>query len=234
MRLVYKSLSLTGPKGHNQDCLLEPLNVEGIWWCAVADGMGGAEQGEVASEMCIMAIRKSVEVTQSMGKAFSLVSESLFQAANSLSVNPEMGSTLSVLQMTAYRAFVGHVGDTRITHYRAGGVMSRTHDQTEVQKLIDDGVISKYQARRYPRRNVIMSVMSPRKKYDLFENQFTVKSGDRILLTTDGFHGILQKGIINQISVTCPSFDTFFQEMENEILRLSLTDDATCLAIEIA
>ena len=233
MPLLYRSILLAGPRGHSQDCLLEPIHTNGAWWCAIADGLGGVEQGDTASQTCIFALRRTLRSSPSMKEAYAFVSRSLAYKVKMRSLKPNMGSTLSVLKLVGFEAYVGHVGDTRITHYRGGGVMTRTHDQTEVQKLVDDGVISKYQARRYPRRNVVMSVMSPRSEYDLFVNRFTVEVGDRILLTSDGFHSQIKKGIISRISVECTAFSTFFQKIEDEILGVSLTDDASCLAIEV-
>ena len=232
-KILFQSLSLVGPRAYNQDCLLEPVSVNEDWWCAIADGVGGAEHGDVAARLCIDAVRQGVQKIECMTEVFDFVSRSLEQHADRLSLSRKMGSTLSVLHLSKKQAFVGHVGDTRISHYRGSGVMSRTRDQTEVQKLVDDGVISKYQAKRYPRRNVILSVMTPSKSYDLFEFGFTVEHGDRILLTSDGFHNQLRKGEISRISERQPSFSTFFQEIREKMSRISLSDDATCLAIEI-
>ena len=111
--------------------------------------------------------------------------------------------------------------------------MGRTSDQTEVQRLLDDGVLTKHQARRYPRRNVILSAMSPRKEFTLFENEFSVERGDRILLTSDGVHEQLHRGTVAEISGNCAAFNMFFSIIEEQMRKLSLNDDATVLALEI-
>ena len=234
MNLSYRSLSLAGPKGHNQDCILEPTTSGADWWCAIADGVGGSGGGEVASRVCIDAVRSSIADGELMSSLFSKVADALLRAATANDENVRMSSTLSVLRISGTGAFVGHVGDTRISHYRGVGVMGRTHDQTEVQKLLDDRVLTKRQALRYPRRNVILSAMSPQKEFTLFENEFSVERGDRILLTSDGFHGQLHRRAVSKISSNCAAFEMFFSAIEKQLNELSLNDDATVLAFEIS
>lgn len=234
MNLSYRSLSLPGPRGHNQDSILEPVNSGTDWWCAIADGVGSSGGGGVASRACIEAVRSSIADGEVMSTLFSSVADALLGAAALDEENSKMSSTLSVLRISRRMAFVGHVGDTRINHYRGAGVMGRTRDQTEVQKLLDDGVLTKHQARRYPRRNVILSAMSPQKEYRLFEGDFSVKRGDRILLTSDGFHEQLHRREIAEMSNKFTTFDAFFSAIEKKITGFSLSDDATLLALEIS
>ena len=229
-----QSVSLVGPRGDNQDHLLAPIRTGADWWCAIADGVGGSEHGGLASRMCIDALRQHVGDNLSMTTVFTAVFEHLLQNARGAGGRHSMSSTLSVLRLSRGTAFVGHVGDTRITHYRGHGVMSRTRDQTEAQRLLDEGVISPHQARRYPRRNVLLSAMSPRGTYTLYQNTFGVVSGDRILLTTDGFHNKLRPRQVARMSVQAGSFLAFFQSMCRELADIALNDDATCLAVEIA
>ena len=234
MNLSYRSLSLPGPKGHNQDCILEPTTSGADWWCAIADGVGGSGGGGVASRVCIEAVRSSIADGEVMSNLFRKVGDALLRTATADEENVRMSSTLSVLRISRAAVFVGHVGDTRINHYRGIGVVGRTRDQTEVQKLLDDGVLTKHQARRYPRRNVILSAMSPQKEFTLLENEFSVEKGDRILLTSDGFHELLHRRAIAEISSNCASFDMFFSAIEKQLSELSLNDDATVLALEIS
>ena len=234
MILLFHSLSVAGPKGKNQDCLLEPTRNDGEWWCAIADGVGGSDLGEVASRLCIDTVRQQLVNGKTMEELFCIVADKLSEKAQSATTDQTMSSTLSILRLVGKQAFVGHVGDTRITHYRNGGVVTRTRDQTEVQQLLDDGVLTKYQARRYPRKNVILSAMSPKRSHTLFESSFDVELGDRILLTTDGFHHCLQKRTIAYLSEKGPDFRTFFQSIERELSQVVLEDDATVLAIEVS
>ena len=123
MNLSYRSLSLAGPRGHNQDCILEPTTSGADWWCAIADGVGGSRGGGVASQVCIEAVRNSIADGEVMSNLFRKVSDALLRTATADGEDVRMSSTLSVLRISGTAAFVGHVGDTRINHYRGIGVM---------------------------------------------------------------------------------------------------------------
>ena len=226
-------LSRAGSRGDNQDLLLEPVSTGLDWWCAIADGVGTSHHGARASRFCIDAIRKTMQDELAMDTLFRAVSAYMIRRAAEIGVTDSMSTTLSVLRLSRCTAFVGHVGDTRITHYRGNGVMTRTHDQTEVQRLVDTGVLSRYQARRYPRKNVLISAMSTHSEYDLYESAFGVHVGDRILLTTDGFHQIVDRREIALLSSRHASLDLFFEGIKDSLSRRSLADDATCLAVEV-
>lgn len=226
-------LSHAGPRGDNQDFILEPTSTGIDWWCAIADGVGSSHHGVSASRICIEATKKTIQDELGMNTLFRAVSEHMSQMATDLGITKSISTTLSVLRLSRHVAFVGHVGDTRITHYRGSGVMTRTHDQTEVQKLMDDGVLSRFQAKRYPRRNVLISAMSTHIEYRLYKNEFDIHVGDRILLTTDGFHQMFDRREIARLSYRHAILGSFFEAIKDSTLMRSLTDDATCLAIEI-
>ena len=233
MNLKFASLSRAGDDNKNEDCLMEPIEVGGHWWCAIADGVGSSQCGSMASKICIDWLRTNVHDSLSMSSVFRGISEDLKLRAIEHGVSLHISSTLSVLRLSGYDAFVGHVGDTRISHYRGAGVVTRTYDQTEVQLLIDEGVLSRYQARRYHRRHVILSAMSSHRPYDLYENRFYVEAGDRIMLTTDGFHQAINRRSVAQLSSTHGDFFSFFRSVEDAITHLRPSDDATCVAIEV-
>jgi len=230
--MKFDCLSRTGPKGENQDAVLPPFASGGAIWCAIADGVGSAAFGGLAARASIDIV-KTVTGDAPMAEVFSAVSKNLSTIAAGLPSEKAVSTTLSVLRISGNHAVVGHVGDTRISHYRGAGVLGRTIDQTEVQKLVDDGVLTKNQARRYPRRNVLLSAMSAGRSYDLFQTEFAVTNGDRILLTTDGFHTKLLRRKIAELSVANPKFSDFWDALVLALAHEELSDDASCLAIEI-
>ncbi|WP_436637822.1 PP2C family protein-serine/threonine phosphatase [Microbaculum sp. FT89] len=230
--MKFKSCSIIGPKGENQDAILLPFEAGGCTWCAIADGVGSSALGGLAARTSLQTLRE-VNNRYSMAKVFSIIRQKLADVARDQEVEKPISTTLSVLRICGNRAIVGHVGDTRISHYRGSGVIARTKDQTEVQKLLDDGVLTKHQAARYPRRNVLLSAMSSTRDYDLHEQDFTVQKGDRILLTSDGFHNKLLRRRIAQLSSSNPMFDDFWAALQDDLSTEKLDDDASCLAIEI-
>lgn len=233
MKLTTSQFSIEGPKGQNDDACLSPREVDGTWWTAIADGVSSSRNGSLAARICLDIVAQSASRKPDMPRLFALCTEEL---ASEATRNPEHGrisSTLTVMAVCNGKAHVGHVGDTRITHLRGGGVMTRTQDQTEVQKLLDEGAISPYQAKRYPRRNVLLSVMSAACPYKLFKNHFEVLAGDRILLTTDGFHSQILRREMVAISERCPTINDFTRKLEIVLRSRGIVDDASLVAIEI-
>jgi len=230
--MKFKSFSIAGPKGNNQDAILSPLEAGGCTWCAIADGVGSSALGGLAARTSIESVQE-ISGTEDMAEVFSHIQRKLIEIAREHETSKSISTTLSILRICGERATVGHVGDTRISHYRGKGVMARTKDQTEVQKLLDDGAITKFQAARYPRRNVLLSAMSAGKEYDLQEREFDLRAGDRILLTSDGFHGKVLRRHIAQLSSHNTAFEEFWSGLQNVLSELTFEDDASCLAVEI-
>ena len=230
--MIFKSCSVPGPKGNNQDVVLPPFQVDQCTWCAIADGVGSSVFGGLAARTSLEMVR-AVSSDVSMSDIFASIRHRLSEIASEQEPGKSISTTLSILRICGEQALVGHVGDTRVSHYRGSGVMGRTKDQTEVQKLLDDGVLTKHQAARYPRRNVLLSAMSGGRDYDLHEQEFTVEKGDRILLTSDGFHSKLLRGRIAQLSSSNPAFEDFWEAIQNDLSSKILDDDASCLALEI-
>lgn len=233
MSIQFNHITIDGYEHANQDAFLAPVKIGDSTWCAIADGVGGRSGGREASRICISFLNESLDEKSSMKSVFRGVSDRLSEFSMKNEELRKLSSTLTVLQIKNGKGFFGHVGDTRITHIREKGIMTRTKDQTEVQKLLDDGVISKYQARRYPRKNVLLSAMNAKKNYDLLEGQFDLLPTDRILLTTDGFHSKLLRQEVLDISIKNPEFDKFWEQLSNSIENVKLDDDATCLGIQL-
>lgn len=236
MKITSAFFTHTGIKGDNEDCLLPPLLLESTWWAAVADGVGGHAGGKVASNTAIESVRATIarDPQTGMRNLFSTVHERLKEIAGDDDVLEKMGTTLSVVRFDRKQAHVGHVGDTRIYHLRGKGIVDRTRDQTEVQRLILDRILSKAQARRYPRRSVLLSVLSPSRSYDLYEESFEIEPGDRIILLTDGVYEKVRRGEIRDVSVASPAAKDLSENLERVVSARDPVDDYSALVIDIA
>lgn len=126
---------------------------------AIADGVGSASHGgdaaALATRTCLD-LRDIVDIPT----LFREVDAKIQMAAKAES--GQWSSTLSVCLIRDQHARFGHVGDTRIYHLRGKGLQTRTHDQTEVARLIEQGILTPERALRYPRRHVLVSVMKER------------------------------------------------------------------------
>lgn len=164
----------------------------------VADGMGGCNAGEVASQTAIAAFVSYVQAQQSKGDipdllttAFQAANQAVFDKSNTSLEFAEMGTTMVAAIVQDNKAYIAHVGDSRAYLLQDGTLQCLTTDHSYVMELVKMGDITKEEAAKHPKRNIITRAIGIR---DLVETDVTiydVKKGDLLLLCTDGLSGML-------------------------------------------
>jgi PPM family protein phosphatase len=202
--LAYDFFSLIGKHDVNQDAVLAPLVAGEIALFGVADGVGGSDRGEVASRLALSAVEVAFQANPRVS-----VSE-LFRAAKetidaTFAAEPELGTLSTTLTVCIYddstrSISLGHVGDCRVYHLSGAGIATRTKDQTEAQRLVDEGVLRPNQVAKYGRRNVLTSAITPKRGYNLFSAEFSVSTGDRLVMCSDGMYSVVRKREIVDLS----------------------------------
>jgi protein phosphatase len=140
---------------HNEDSYAAREDL-GLW--IVADGMGGAAAGEVASAIAVDVVAREVEKGRPLDAAIAAANRSILDAASAGQGKPGMGSTVVAAQLSGSNYKVAWVGDARAYVWGAGFVrLSRDHSR--VQELLDAGMISDQEARGHPYRSVITRVL---------------------------------------------------------------------------
>lgn len=194
--------SFIGQRTINQDALYPPVDgsTEESSLFLVCDGMGGADKGEIASQLLCESI---VDYARAMDfPPFDAVHlrTALGQAGQAyrtyLTANPlvgRMGSTLALLQFTDTGATVAHLGDSRVYQIRDGAVLFRTQDHRQVLDMVADGIITAEQAKTHPWRNRLSRAVVAEAGRDStlipMPDAVTltdVRSGDYFFLCTDG------------------------------------------------
>lgn len=186
-------------RDHNEDFVSywEPKNrdeeKQSGWVYIVADGVGGADAGEVASEMTtertIDHYRSHTDEPdwgQRLLNAMQTANTDLRQYVLERNDNSRMATTMVAAVLQENRAIIANVGDSRGYLWRNGRLQQITKDQSLVAKLVEEGAITEEEAHFHPRRNVILyslgSERSP--KIDLFEQP--LETGDILFLCSDG------------------------------------------------
>ena len=166
----------------------------------VADGMGGAPAGDVASQIAANALRDAFPVLPdgdlglALKQAFRQANEAVINAAETEPSYAGMGTTLTAALLHGKYATVAHVGDSRAYLLRGEGLTQVTRDHTLVADEVAHGRIDAEAARRDPRRNILTHVVGSSPKLDsklpaIFE--LTLLPGDRLLLCSDGLYDVL-------------------------------------------
>jgi serine/threonine protein phosphatase PrpC len=174
---------------------------------AVADGMGGALAGEVASGLAVRTLAAEMTKRFPPGKtpgdaAGATSSKALADSVEAANLriraegesNPQrrgMGSTLTAVWVVQDGMFVAQVGDSRAYLFRAGHLQQLTKDQSLVGKLIEDGIITEEEAERIAGRNIILQALGGEEPLDVALQSLKVQAGDTILLCSDGLSGVV-------------------------------------------
>lgn len=210
----------------NEDACLA-LPERGLW--AVADGMGGHEAGDVASQMLIEALQQiapPVEWTDFM----EAVRESLRQVNRRLREesaqryhNRTIGSTVVVLIAQGTQCACLWVGDSRIYRLRNGQLQQLTRDHSHVQELVDQGLIAPEDAHRHPLANVITRAVGSADELQIDEAVHSLQAGDLFLLCSDGLNKTLSD---EEIARLLAHSDHNCQEAVKAFIHLALMRDA--------
>jgi len=234
MIIEFASFSEKGPRDSNQDRLLVPTAREGKRFiAAVADGIGGAPGGAEAAQIAIDAAAAFTGPSIDLSSVFATAVEKIRQTADANPTFAKMGTTLTLVLIERGMAHVAHAGDTRAYHLRGPGLNTLTKDQTEVAELLRKGVLSKQQAKRYPRRNVLLSALTAKAEYEVHLAAAALLPGDRLLLISDGIYQRLKRGSILNTSIENASVTRFAERLMVRAKEAKPSDNYSAVAIEI-
>ncbi|HXA53330.1 MAG TPA: Stp1/IreP family PP2C-type Ser/Thr phosphatase [Solirubrobacteraceae bacterium] len=169
----------------NEDALLAraPLFV-------VADGMGGARAGEVASKLAVESFHDGVPFGASPEQALAASALAANARIHSLSrENAEqagMGTTLTAVYVGEREVAIAHVGDSRAYCLRDGELMRLTDDHSLVDELIREGRLTPAEAEEHPQRSIITRALGPEETVEVDTRSFRARGGDIYLLCSDG------------------------------------------------
>ena len=186
---------------------------EALALAVLADGMGGYNAGEVASEMATTRISadfghwlrqqgakaSDAEVRRALDRVVGDTNRAIFDAARADPLYAGMGTTLVVALLRDNRLLVGHVGDSRAYRLRGGRLQQITRDHSLLQEQLDAGMISPADAARSSRKNLVTRAVGVEPRVDLEAHLHEVHAGDLYLLCSDGLSDMLDAGAISQL-----------------------------------
>ena len=186
---VYAITDIGRMRPINEDSYYAPA--DGERFCAVADGMGGHNAGEVASAMAIQVfseeMRKTGDITAgTLHTAVARANEAVYQKALENAGMSGMGTTFSALAEQGETAYLAHVGDSRIYLVRRGAILQLTTDHTLVEEMVQKGLITPREARVHPKRNIITRALGTEESVQIDIVQMGTRPGDAFFLCSDG------------------------------------------------
>lgn len=179
---------------------------------AVADGMGGAAAGEMASKIALRTLYQEVQelarvirdrddelMEQILMEAVGSANRRVFSIGRSSGEYEGMGTTLTAILEFRGRLAIGQIGDSRAYLLRHDGIRQLTRDQSLVGERVSMGEITEEQARRHPQRNVLLQALGVRPAVELVLKTATAAPGDVILLCSDGLHSQMSNREIYEV-----------------------------------
>jgi serine/threonine protein phosphatase PrpC len=172
----------------------------------VADGMGGHNGGEVASRLAVETICRQYFATpdddpqRAIEGALRKANAAVFRAAEANEALMGMGTTVTALVLVGQRVLFVHVGDSRLYRLSHGRVTQLTRDDTLVQQMVSDGLITTEQARHHPERSVLLRSLGTRP--DLIVTAQSCdrpEVGDCFVLCSDGLYDSIEPSEIAQV-----------------------------------
>jgi PPM family protein phosphatase len=213
----------------------------------VADGMGGHVAGEVASRLAVDAIEATVEARETSAgdvRPLSTAEQRLHAAyqhasrtiASETSQQPRlrgMATTASAVLVTAEGCAIGHVGDSRIYLWRDGVLQQLTRDHSWVAEQVHLGVLTEEDARQHPWRNVVTRALSAGDVPAVDFAPFHARQGDRLLLSSDGLHGVVPDETIGEMLGGPGSLDELCQRLIDAANAAGGPDNITTLILHV-
>lgn len=206
---------------------------------AVADGVGGAAAGEVASRWAINEMSNLEKSRLTSGLDLAL--RGAVQRANSalrflIDCRPElsgMGTTLTAVALSNDgRYVIANVGDSRTYLYRGGELQQLTRDQSFVQELIDRGILRRDDARRHPQRSLVLEALDGTSRTIAEPELHRARVGDRLLLCSDGVSDYLTDDEITR-ALTNPLCDDAARELIEASLDAKSRDNVSAVVADV-
>ncbi len=239
---VRMSLSLRFAAGSHKGMIREgneDSGYAGPRLLAIADGMGGAAAGEVASSEAIstiVALDDDVpgsDILTSLGTAVQRANDQLRSMVEEDPQLEGMGTTLTALLWTGQRLGLVHVGDSRAYLLRDGVLTQITQDHTWVQRLVDEGRITEEEATTHPQRSLLMRALGSGDHVEPDLSIREVRAGDRYLICSDGLSGVVSHQTLEDTLASYQGPQETVQNLIELALRGGGPDNITVIIADV-
>lgn len=169
----------------------------------VADGMGGAQAGEVASGIAVGAFEGYVPQSKSpedeLKRVIAGVNVNIYELAASEASRSGMGTTLTAAVVRGGSVSIAHVGDSRAYLWRGGNLTQLTEDHSLVGEMVRSGQITSEEAEGHPQRSIITRALGVDPAVEIDTRTLEWKPGDLILLCSDGLYSMVDDEAIASV-----------------------------------
>ena len=227
-------------RDHNEDAFVV-VPEQNVF--VVADGVGGANAGEVASSTAVSdleALLESDPITgytddrlgDYMKKCIDSINNDVFDKSVASAERNGMATTLVICHVRGTKAYTVNVGDSRAYLKRGGQLYQLTEDHTYVQSLVRLGVITRDEAKVHTKGHYITRAMGAEENVEADYYQTELEEGDVIILCTDGLYNEVSEERINQMINTAAGMQDLAERMVDEANLSGGSDNITVICIK--
>jgi len=204
---------------------------------AVADGMGGAQAGEVASQLAaesFEAVTRGEESPEAYLRAIAKTANArIHQLAQADESRSGMGTTLTAALVDGDEVGFAHVGDSRAYLFRDGGLKLLTSDHSLVEELRRQGRLTDEQAEDHPQRSIITRALGPERDVDIDTMTYQARPGDVYLLCSDGLTTMVREDRIASILAEAEDLEDAVSQLVKEANAAGGRDNITAVAFRL-
>ena len=206
--MVFAKTDIGRVREQNQDYFYISEETEEPKIYILADGMGGYKGGEIASRLATESAQKYIQnnferITKEKEEILKLVKSAVeyanmvvYEKSKEIPELEGMGTTLEVCVIYNNKAYIGHVGDSRIYRIRKDVIRKLTKDHSYVQKLVEDKKITREEAKTHPKKNMLIKALgcTPYVEPDIRARNF--EKGDVFIMCSDGLTNMVEENRI--------------------------------------
>ena len=220
----------------NEDAFLERTEI-GLW--VVADGMGGHDSGEMASNMIVNDLKKIHEglklnrIVDDIEDKLINVNRKLIEKSNQSKRKTTIGSTAVI--MVAYENYCVYlwVGDSRLYRLKNNSIKQLTRDHSQIQIYLENGLIDEEEAAVHPHRNMITRAVGAMEELYVDIDIQMISKGDRYLLCSDGLNRHIKDNEIETILNEGESAEKTCNTLINTVLDRGAEDNVTAVIVDV-
>lgn len=221
--ITYASLSKRGGREYNEDRIL-CKRYKKDYLFAVADGLGGHGNGDVASETALQAVqnwRKQEDILQSVTDCFEEAQRQVRDRKQQDSNLRGMMTTMVLLQIRKKQILWGHIGDSRLYYFQDRELISHTLDHSVPQYLVMTGEITEEEIRHHPDRNRLLRSIGLEWERPLFQLGELIEKGgsQQFLLCSDGFWEYIGESEMEDLLKSSRTPKQWLRRMEQIVLK---------------
>ena len=203
---------------------------------AVADGMGGAQAGEVASRIAAEAFDERTDEgtpEQQLARVALEANRRIFELAQKDSSHSGMGTTLTGLLVDGDEVAIVHVGDSRAYVFRDGELRRLTRDHSLVEELRRQGRLTPEEAEEHPQRSIITRALGPERDVELDVHTHRARNGDVYLVCSDGLTSMVREDRVREIVAAAGSLQAAVDALVAEANEMGGRDNITVVLFRL-